>query len=1243
MTLLFTLTGSDFFSQFGMMLIHSLWQLLLLALLFRVFLAVTNERQARARYLAAMLTLTASICIPAVTFCKLSQANIDQTVYAGTSNPQSEAGVQHSSAGLSPKANEQELSGPPETSVPPGRVVIPQMPVPPESASAGKDPAWFTGWSALPGRWAPWLACFWLVGVLISSLRPAFGLVQVFRMKYVGLSSIDQKIERRLQEFAERLKIRRRVAIAQSTLVRVPTLIGFFRPVILIPASTISGLSVPQLEAVLVHELGHLKRWDDLLLLFQSVVETLFFYHPAVWWVSGIAGRERENCCDDLATRTVGSTAPLASALLILARNNSQPANVLAATGGHLSARIRRLTQANIAACDTRSHGFRNLFSVGVVIAIGVACGSILANAGESAASFSRAEILSVPEPQGVASVAALDNPDGLETRTEIVKKLRSASDEQLQATIVELLGSESFGNSQWYEPCLMEAVSRGGEKWERFLVEQLEKLNATTFVPNPQTPQHRQPGKNLNVELLTALRRVQERPDPLEIVVEPFEKTGITPISLPRIQVAIRNRDEQAVGIQFGGNYRSGRQPRWRVAMVNRDGTFREKIIDWPGMGGGLSTRRMLQPGEVWKTELILEHLLEVDRPDQFQMEVLYSNNEVILTLPDLEGLVVYRSSPIEIDIQPIQVDTSVEESSLVDRLIDEIDPEELPHVLQGDYGRWAYDFLPPETPQARLLQIGLPAIPGLVAKLNQSTSPQQRAHCLATLYSITGQKNPRYARVLSDYRYLIDGWGMKNSVQVQQHSGRAYGGGMDSGVQQELAREWQRWCDQVIRTDRQTGVERSESTETGNAQQDEGRQEMNLTAHPEYRKFQTGEFVVTGRIVNYESLGRASAGQADARPMFFHRFEFTLGGQIHGDYLGRVEQARQSAGLPKRPTVTALLLSSRATLDDSLTAGNAEAILVMESMKAGAMAGTVPVRLSHVTSATPELIAVARHACSAPELTQPVPGQAHLRIIRITIEGETVDAVVSPDQRRVVFGRRGPRSKEIFIANRDGSEVTQLTDNRFVDYSPDWSADGSRIVFCSTRTGVHQIFTMDLKGRGVEQLTDARHGARKPRISADGWMAWLAMGERSGKSHPSDLVVKKGDQKIVVIRNVDIMDYSWSHDGQSICIGTVNTLGFYNMATQALTSVNVYEKDRRLYAHGPYEITWNADNDRVACRIAFLGGRGVSSGDSEDSYIYGDREVFIVSKSGDMEVMNRSDISNSDRDWIKARFVDR
>ena len=115
----------------------------------------------------------------------------------------------------------------------------------------------------------------------------------------------------RLDRLAARVRVSRPVTLLESCLAEVPVVIGYVRPVILMPVGLLAGLPAGQVESILLHELAHIRRHDYLVNLMQIVVEGLVFYHPAVWWISGVIRAERENCCDDLVVATQGDALRL--------------------------------------------------------------------------------------------------------------------------------------------------------------------------------------------------------------------------------------------------------------------------------------------------------------------------------------------------------------------------------------------------------------------------------------------------------------------------------------------------------------------------------------------------------------------------------------------------------------------------------------------------------------------------------------------------------------------------------------------------------------------------------------------------------------------------------------------------------------------------------------------------------------------------------------------------------------------
>ena len=151
-----------------------------------------------------------------------------------------------------------------------------------------------------------------------------------------------------LAEALERVRVRMRIApdipVRMADWVESPAVSRWIRPVLLVPAAAVAGMGAEQLEAVLAHELAHIRRHDYLVNLTQTAIETLLFYHPAVWWVSRRIRAEREHCCDDVAVTACRDRLVYATALARLEeQRRAQPELVLAAGGGSLKRRIQRV------------------------------------------------------------------------------------------------------------------------------------------------------------------------------------------------------------------------------------------------------------------------------------------------------------------------------------------------------------------------------------------------------------------------------------------------------------------------------------------------------------------------------------------------------------------------------------------------------------------------------------------------------------------------------------------------------------------------------------------------------------------------------------------------------------------------------------------------------------------------------------------------------------------------------------
>ena len=188
-----------------------------------------------------------------------------------------------------------------------------------------------------------WLVPLWLAGVLLFHLKGLASWLSARRLRRTGVCAVPELWLHRLTHLQTKLQMNRSVALLESCLAEVPVVIGYIRPVILMPIGLLAGLPAGQVEAILLHELAHIRRYDYLVNLAQVFVEGILFYHPAVWWISGVMRAERENCCDDAVISITGGAHEFATALTALENRRANPATALAATDGSLVKRIHRL------------------------------------------------------------------------------------------------------------------------------------------------------------------------------------------------------------------------------------------------------------------------------------------------------------------------------------------------------------------------------------------------------------------------------------------------------------------------------------------------------------------------------------------------------------------------------------------------------------------------------------------------------------------------------------------------------------------------------------------------------------------------------------------------------------------------------------------------------------------------------------------------------------------------------------
>lgn len=319
-----TLLTEPLFQALGWSLIHFIWQGALVALLLAGANLILRRSSANKRYVASCTALLLMAALPVATFFILASEQQTTKIIAGNA-----AQIES----VNESKNEETLAAT----------------VTPTNTTAQNESSIASSFNLETlkiylAAWMPYLVSVWFFGVFLLSVRAIGGWLVVQRLKRKFNRTASQEWQEKLSRLAKQLRVSRPVRLCESALAEVPTVIGWLRPVILVPVGTLTGLSPQQVEALLAHELAHIRRYDYLINLLQTAVETLLFYHPAVWYVSHQIRTEREHCCDDLAVAACGNVLTYARALTELEglrHNENQLA--MAADGGSLSHRVRRL------------------------------------------------------------------------------------------------------------------------------------------------------------------------------------------------------------------------------------------------------------------------------------------------------------------------------------------------------------------------------------------------------------------------------------------------------------------------------------------------------------------------------------------------------------------------------------------------------------------------------------------------------------------------------------------------------------------------------------------------------------------------------------------------------------------------------------------------------------------------------------------------------------------------------------
>ncbi|MCH7728725.1 MAG: M56 family metallopeptidase, partial [Planctomycetes bacterium] len=346
MTNLNELFSSDFCIRIGATLLHTVWQIGLIVAVLTLLLRAMARRSAAARYGVACLFMALIPVVACITFSIVSGASAtsgeladhseratattERTVSSGELGRKHDGAappVEDPAVGVTRPAAQDFVAAPRENI---SSNVVAQQSIATRVVDTVRP-------------WLPWLAVAWLFGVLVFSVWNIGGWYGAVRLRRAGTLPASPQLGEQLKMLVERMRLSRPVRMFESKLVQVPIVVGWLRPVILVPVGLIAGMTPVQIEAILAHELAHIRRHDYLVNLLQAFVETLFFYHPAVWWISRRIRVEREHCCDDVAIAICGNNIAYAEALTALEEKAASTRLAMAAKRSTTLHRVRRI------------------------------------------------------------------------------------------------------------------------------------------------------------------------------------------------------------------------------------------------------------------------------------------------------------------------------------------------------------------------------------------------------------------------------------------------------------------------------------------------------------------------------------------------------------------------------------------------------------------------------------------------------------------------------------------------------------------------------------------------------------------------------------------------------------------------------------------------------------------------------------------------------------------------------------
>lgn len=413
----------------------------------------------------------------------------------------------------------------------------------------------------------PWLIEAWLAGVAFFSLRSAGGFFFLERQRRKLSTNVNARVLGMCQTLQRRLGLKWAIRYCEGEGLQAPAVIGWFRPLVFLPLRALTGLSREQLELVVAHELAHIQRLDPFVNVFQVVVESLLFYHPAVWWLNRRIRAEREHCCDDAAISLCGNALEYARALTLMEEWRSVPVLAMAANRSPLTERILR-----VLGLRTLGAGMRGIGITGSVVCLTAAlvAGNALVGIAHARAVISgmamspqaaQAEPESPQEPKPsparpASSAQPAATASSATTATSYIDAIKAAGMGDL--TIDELVAMKIQGVTPEYVRELHEqglhpdADTLVALRVQNVTVAYIQELRGLGLNPDPDEIIALKV-QNVNADYVRGLKEAGIQPNPDEIMA--LKVQGVTPAYIKELRAAGLNPDaDQVIAMKVQG-----------------------------------------------------------------------------------------------------------------------------------------------------------------------------------------------------------------------------------------------------------------------------------------------------------------------------------------------------------------------------------------------------------------------------------------------------------------------------------------------------------------------------------------------------------------------------------------------------------------------------------------------------------------------------------------------------------------